>query len=177
MVVVMKATAMLLGGALLAVGVIAGCGSNDAEPRPATASPSAGSTSTPPSSSTAPDSTPPPADADWPDSLDLATATRGQHNPLSVAWIAVATLGTDDLDAALNPASAELEAVGYDGSQWPLSCQYDAYEALGVTDGPSTEFGVGVVFTTHADAVAFDELWTGSMLGIVDGDVFCDLGG
>lgn len=172
MVVVMKATAMLLGGALLAVGVIAGCGPNDAEPRPATASPSAGSTSTPPKSSTPPDS-----EADWPDSLELATAIQGQHNPLSVAWIAVATLGTDDLDAALNPASAELEAVGYDGSQWPLSCQYDAYAALGVTDGPSTEFGVGVVFTTHADAVAFDELWTGSMLGIVDGDVFCDLGG
>ncbi len=172
MVVVMKATAMLLGGALLTVGVIAGCGPNDAEPRPATASPSAGSTSTPPKSSTPPDS-----EADWPDSLELATAIQGQHNPLSVAWIAVATLGTDDLDAALNPASAELEAVGYDGSQWPLSCQYDAYAALGVTDGPSTEFGVGVVFTTHADAVAFDELWTGSMLGIVDGDVFCDLGG
>lgn len=166
MVVVMKATAMLLGGALL-VGVIAGCSSpDDAEPRPATASPPASGTSTPP-----------PSEADWPDSLELATAIQGQHNPLSVAWIAVATLGTDDLDAALNPASALLEDVGYDGSQWPLSCQHDAYAALGVTDGPSTEFGVGVVFTTHADAVAFDELWTGPMLGIVDGDVFCDLGG
>ncbi len=48
MVVDMKATAMLLGGALLAVGVIAGCGPNDAEPRPATASPPAGGMSTPP---------------------------------------------------------------------------------------------------------------------------------
>jgi len=153
----MKSTAMLLGGAILALGLLVGCGSDDAEPRPATPSTA--------------------ADAAWPEAVDLETATGGQSNPLSVAWIAVATLGDDDLDAELNPASAQLEAVGYDGSQWPLSCQYDAYEELGVTDGPSTEFGVGVVFPTHDDAVAFDELWTDPMLGIVDGDVFCDLGG
>ncbi|MFI2753157.1 hypothetical protein ACGIF2_06960 [Cellulomonas sp. P22] len=166
-----------LTGALLVVGALAGCTTDDPVPEPpapVTATPLPTAAAVPPTPS--PTASPTPSDPAWPAAMDFGTAISGQQNPLSVVWLATASLATDDVDATLDPVTAQVDAAGYDGSAWPLSCQDAAYDQLGVTRTVEGEFGVGVIFAVHADAETFSRLWTGPELGIVDGDVFCDLG-
>lgn len=173
----MNRLAPTLTAALLVVGALAGCTADGPAPEPTapvttTQQPSAAAVPATPS----PSASATPSTSAWPTAMDFATAITGQHNPLSVVWLATASLATDDVDATLDPVTAQVDAAGYDGSQWPLSCQDTAYDQLGVTRTVEGEFGVGVIFAVHADAETFSRLWTGPELGIVDGDVFCDLG-
>lgn len=136
------------------------------------ASPSAVVSATPPAQASAPESASS-VELTWPLALDEADAMGRQQ--LSVVWLSVAAEDSD-IDAQLTPVTSSLSARGYEGAPVPMMCQANAVADLGlaVEGDPGYAFGVGVYFAARADAERFAALYDGPMLGIVDGDFFCD---
>lgn len=118
--------------------------------------------------------------AGWPENLDESIAFSGaQATPETVVWLQTSEDEDDfSLFPELLPAQDQLADHGYLGGEIPFRCQSGAPAQLGLGDDPALVdlYGIGVVFTTRAEAEAFAALWEplhGPVVGIVTESVTC----
>ena len=96
---------------------------------------------------------------------------------VSVVWLAIVSdSSAEPSPDPLAPIAAQLKRLGYEGESVPMMCQYGAVASLGVQVEGNEGYaeGLGVYFAEREDADAFVSLYDGPILGIVDGDFFCD---
>lgn len=164
---------LLLAGALL----LAGCSSTSQDPAPSPSDTGPASTSDPIPSTAPVDTAPtdtPDAQPEWPQTEPDTRLENGGIARAAVVWVEVVPGGqpTDSLD----PIKQELQALGYESPLLPLSCQHEAYAALGIPESDSPAWGAGLVFAERADADRFVELYGKPVRGIVEANAFCDFG-
>lgn len=116
----------------------------------------------------------------WPQNLDEETAYSGaQTEPETVVWIQTSErVMYDGFDPTLTAARDRVADLGYLVLDIPFACQSEAPALLGLGDNQELvdRYGVGLVFTTRAEAETFASLWEpihGPVAGIVTSAVTC----
>ncbi|MDC7120770.1 hypothetical protein OMK64_04395 [Cellulomonas fimi] len=103
----------------------------------------------------------------WPTAIDPATA----EDSFFVVWTDVAE--SSEGPEKLQPTIDALAAAGYTTLPWDPACQSGAEEQLGGLTGYADPLGVGVAFATAEDAGAFDTLYEGATVSILEGTYTC----
>lgn len=124
------------------------------------------------------------SDAPAPPASPSATTTSAepqsaptQHTPapgesVIVMWVAVAP--ASEGDEVFDLTLAQLSDIGYDVAPMDVACQDDTLSRLGREDDPTAR-GVGVVFDSTEATAAFSTVWTGDIVGSVEGPLLCEL--
>lgn len=104
-------------------------------------------------------------------------AAPSQHTPAPgepavVLWVAVAP--ASEGDEVFDLTLEQLSDIGYDVAPMDAACQEDTLSKLGREDDPTAR-GVGVVFDSMEATAAFSTVWTGDIVGSVDGPLLCEL--
>lgn len=117
----------------------------------------------------------------WPLDLDQETAFAGdQTEPETVVWLALAEHWLGWTTPGLTAVDDRLGDLGYSSSLVPFMCQPD-FDALKAVTGFTPEMelegaGIGVIFSTRAEADAFTALWEplhGPVAGVITSPVGC----
>lgn len=100
-----------------------------------------------------------------------------EHQPapgesVAVTWVAIAPAA--DGDSAFAVTIDQLADIGYDVAPMPVSCQERVMLSLGLEDDPTAR-GVALVFDDLETSTAFSEVWTGDIVGVVEGPLLCDV--
>ena len=98
--------------------------------------------------------------------------TPAQGEPAVVLWVAVAP--ASEGDEAFDLTLEQLSDIGYDVAPMDVACQDDTLSKLGREDDPTAR-GVGLVFDSMETAGVFSTVWTGDIVGSVEGPLLCDL--
>lgn len=98
--------------------------------------------------------------------------TPAPGEPVVVMWVAVAP--ASDADAVFDLTLEQLSDIGYDLAPMDVACQDDVLPTLGLEDDPTAR-GVGVVFDSVEATAAFSTVWTGDIVGRVEGPLLCEL--